>query len=83
MAAYCFALNTYNNIQPSMQTRQADVYYQLPSDFIDHVMHHIAADIHGNWPKESQDFVNFLVQYHNRMADFAQGQLLQSLGKGM
>ena len=83
MAAYCFAVNTYNNIQPSMQTRQADVYYHLPSDLIDHVMHHIAADTHGNWPKESQDFVNFLVRYHNRMADFAQGQLLQSLGKGM
>ncbi|CAH3196515.1 unnamed protein product, partial [Porites evermanni] len=64
-------------------TRQADVYYHLPSDLIDHVMHHIAADAHGNWPKESQDFVNFLVQYHNRMADFAQGQLLQSLGKGV
>ncbi|KAM7430043.1 hypothetical protein ABFA07_019200 [Porites harrisoni] len=83
MAAYCFAVNTYNNIQPSMQTRQADVYFHLPSDLIDHVMHHIAADTHGNWPKESQDFVNFLVQYHNRMADFAQGQLLQSLGKGV
>ena len=83
MAAYCFAVNTYNNIQPSMPTRQADVYYHLPSDLIDHVMYHIAADAHGNWPKESQDFVNFLVQYHNRMADFAQGQLLQSLGKGM
>lgn len=66
-----------------MQTRQADVYYHLPSDLIDHVMYHIAVDTHGNWPKESQDFVSFLVQYHNRMADFAQGQLLQSLGKGM
>ena len=46
-------------------------------------MSHITAGVHNNWPKKSQDFANFLVRYHNHMADFAQGQLLQSLGKGM
>ena len=83
MAAYCFAVSTYNIIQPSLSTHQADVYYHLPSDITDHVMSHITAGVHNNWPKKSQDFANFLVRYHNHMADFAQGQLLQSLGKGM
>ena len=83
MAAYCFAVNTYNNLQPSLVSQQADAYHYLPSDLIDHVMLHIASGVHSNWPEESQEFVNFLVQYHNRMADFTQGQLLQSLGKGM
>ena len=83
MAAYCFAVNAYNILQPSLMTQQADVYHYSPSDLIDHVMDHVAAGVHSDWPKESQNFVNYLVQYHNRMADFAQGQLLQSLGKGM
>ena len=83
IAAYCFAVSTYNIIQPSLSTHQADVYHHLPSDITDHVMSHITAGLHNNWPKKSQDFANFLVRYHNHMADFAQGQLLQSLGKGM
>lgn len=83
VAAYCFAVNTYNTLQPSVMTHQADTYRFLPSELIDHIMRHITADVHRNWPKETQLFVNFLVRYHNRMADFAQGQLLQSLGKGM
>lgn len=83
MAAYCFAVNTYNSLQPSLSTHQADVYHQLPSDLIDHVMSHVTAGVYNNWPEESQNFANFLVRYHNHMADFAQGQLLQSLGKGM
>ena len=83
MAAYCFAVNTYNTVQPSVTIHQADAYQHVPSDLIDHVMRHVTAGVHTNWPKDSQNFVNFLVQYHNRMADFAQGQLLQSLGKGM
>lgn len=83
MAAYCFAVNIYNNLQPSLSTHQADVYHHLPSDLIDHVMSLVASGLHNNWPNESQNFANFLAQYHNHMADFAQGQLLQSLGKGM
>ena len=82
IAAYCFALNTYNILHPSLITGQADAYHLLPSELVDHVLRHVTAGVHSNWPKESQHFVNFLVQYHNRMADFAQGQLLQSLGKG-
>ena len=83
MAAYCFAVNTYNSLQPSLSTDQADVYHYRPSDLIDHVMSHVTAGVNNNWPKESQNFANFLVRYHNHMADFTQGQLLQSLGKGM
>ncbi|XP_022807104.1 neuroblastoma-amplified sequence-like isoform X1 [Stylophora pistillata] len=83
MAAYCFAVSTYSILQPSLSTHQADVYHHLPSDITDHVMSHITAGLHNNWPKKSQDFANFLVQYHNHMADFTQGQLLQSLGKGV
>lgn len=82
MAAYCFAVNTYNSLQPAVTTHQADVYHHLPSDVIDHVMSHVAAGVHSDWSKESQNFANFLLQYHNHMADFTQGQLLQSLGKG-
>lgn len=83
MAAYCFAVNTYTSLQPSLSTHQANVYHQLPSDLIDHVMSHVTAGVHKNWSEESKNFANFLVRYHNHMADFAQGQLLQSLGKGM
>ena len=83
MAAYCFALNTYNSLQPSLSAHQADVYHELPSDLIDHVMSRVTAGVHNNWSEESQTFANFLVRYHNHMADFAQGKLLQSLGKGM
>lgn len=83
MAAYCFAVNTYTSLQPSLSTHQADVYHHLPSDLIDHVMSHVTAGVHHNWSEESQHFAGLLVRYHNHMADFAQGQLLQSLGKGM
>ena len=83
MAAYWFAVNAFNTLQPSVVTHQSDTYRFLPSELIDHMMRHINAGVHNNWPKETQLFVNFLVRYHNRMTDFAQGQLLQSLGKGM
>lgn len=84
LAAYCFALHTYNALQPWVKSHsQADVYHFLPSDLIDHIIYHVAAGVHADWPKETQSWVNVLIQYHNRMADFVQGQLLHSLGKGV
>ena len=84
LAAYCCALHTYNTLQPWLISHsRADVYRFLPSDLIDHIMCHVAAGVHTNWKNESQPWVNSLIQYHNRMADFAQGQLLRSLGKGV
>ena len=84
LAAYCFALHIYNALQPWLKSHsQADVYHFLPSDLIDHIIYHVAAGVHADWPKETQSWVNVLIQYHNRMADFVQGQLLHSLGKGM
>lgn len=84
MAAYCCALHTYNTLAPWMISHsRADVYRFLPSDLIDHIMYHVAAGVHTKWKNECQPWVNSLIRYHNRMADFAQGQLLRGLGKGM
>lgn len=84
MAAYCCALHTYNTLAPWMISHsRADVYRFLPSDLIDHIMYHVAAGVHTKWKNECQPWVNSLIRYHNRMADFAQGQLLRGLGKGV
>ena len=69
-------------LSPDIDIDQADVYHHPPDDVVKHVMGLLEKCDSSDWTEDVQTVVTCLLQYHNQMVDFAQAQLLQSLGRG-
>lgn len=69
-------------IIPDETLDQPQVYSQAPDDVITHVVEELNHSIKCKYPEDLQNVCKCLVKWYNQMTDFAQAQLLQSLGRG-
>ncbi|XP_031558111.1 neuroblastoma-amplified sequence-like isoform X2 [Actinia tenebrosa] len=83
LATYSFALEIYTTINPDETLDQPPVYSQDPDDVITHVINEVNHIVGCNCPEDLQDVCSCLIKWYNQMTDFAQAQLLHSLGRGV
>jgi len=82
MATYCFALDIYSRISPDINLDQALYYCNSPDEVINHVINHVINGPPSDWSERLKADCFNLLKWNNQMRDFAQAQLLQSLGRG-
>lgn len=82
LATYSFALEIYSTINSDETLDQPPVYSQAPDDVITHMIKKVNHDVEFKYPENLQNACACFVKWYNQMTDFAQAQLLQSLGRG-
>ena len=83
LATYVYSLHIHNYLRPDITNQPAKVYLCCPVSVIEQVLSHVKNGNDSDWPTEVQALLPFLKKYYNQMTDYAQGQTLQKLGRGM
>ncbi|XP_070541643.1 NBAS subunit of NRZ tethering complex-like [Ptychodera flava] len=83
LAAYYYALQIYNILNPSQSSDVSQLYTHSPNMVIDVVISHVTSQSNPDWPHPLTSLVPLLQNYVELLADFMQGQMLQSLGRGV
>ncbi|XP_015206508.2 NBAS subunit of NRZ tethering complex isoform X1 [Lepisosteus oculatus] len=83
LAAYYYALQIYTRLAPCFKDKCHTLYRADPKELIKLVTKHISDNAAVTWPEELEKLIKQLCLYNERLTDFTQAQILQSLGRGV
>ncbi|CAH6786831.1 Nbas [Phodopus roborovskii] len=83
LAAYYYSLQIYARLAPCFRDSCHPLYRVDPKELIKMVTSHVAQHEHDAWPEDLVSLIKQLHYYNERLLDFTQAQLLQSLRKGV
>ncbi|XP_064620288.1 NBAS subunit of NRZ tethering complex-like [Lineus longissimus] len=83
LAAYYYALQVYNILQPYNEPRWNSLYTQPPAKVIQGVIKLVTRNKKDEWSPDVKELIPNLLKYHDLLSDFTQAQILQGLGRGV
>ncbi|XP_077988543.1 NBAS subunit of NRZ tethering complex-like [Glandiceps talaboti] len=83
LAAYFYALQIYTSMTSYLGSNVSDLYLHSPNKVIDVVISHVTSQSNPDWSESVKALVPKLQHYVELLADFMQGEMLRSLGRGV
>ncbi|KAM9317014.1 NBAS subunit of NRZ tethering complex [Gastrophryne carolinensis] len=83
LAAYYYSLQIYAHLAPCFKDKCHPLYRVDPNMLIRMVTSYVSEYANANWPIELVPLIEQLHYYNERLVDYTQAQILQSLGKGV
>ncbi|KAM8953953.1 NBAS subunit of NRZ tethering complex isoform 2-T2 [Pelodytes ibericus] len=83
LASYYYSLQIYAHLAPCFKDKCHPLYRADPKELIKMVTKYVSEYANNNWPMELVTLIGQLHYYNERLVDFTQAQILQSLGRGV